>query len=583
MTRRVVILGGGVAGMSAAHELIERDFDVKVFERRVVAGGKARSIPAKGRNIAGLPGEHGFRFFPGFYRHLPDTMSRIPFGRQRNGVAANLVSTTDSELATKGKPPTIVPAHFPSTLQQLWKARHFFDFLRFGVTMADMAYFMDRLFILQASCEARRYEQWEYESWWDFSGASGRSPQYQQYLADGMTRKLVAARAREASARTMGYTTLQLLHNLTTPGATTDRLLNGPTSEVWIDPWLDHLRRRGVTYETNAKVLKFECHAGRVSSVTIQRGRNQQRVSADYYVAAVPVEVMKCLVEASPELENLDPRLGELRSLRTRWMNGIQFYLRHDVPLACGHTIYGDSPWSLTSVSQQQFWPTTPLAAMGNGACQGVLSVDISDWTTPGWLYGKPAGDCTTDEIKKEVWHQLKLHLNVGGKVVLDDANLLGSFLDPDIVPPNPRTKATVNLEPLLVNTCGSWYSRPEASTGIENLFLASDYVRTFTDLATMEGANEAARRAVNAILDVSGSERRRCAVWPLREPVALAPLRALDALRFRRRIPPGPCPPVDVETLEESVDCKDVLGDEQAAADSDAMSAAASAPPDAS
>jgi uncharacterized protein with NAD-binding domain and iron-sulfur cluster len=342
---------------------------------------------------------------------------------------------------------------------------------------------------------------------------------------------------------------------------------------------LDHLRRIGVAYHTNSKVVKFNCQAGRVSSVTVQRGRDQQMVTADYYVAAVPVEVMKCLVDASPELEKLDPRLGALRSLRTRWMNGIQFYLRRDVPLACGHTIFGNSPWSLTSISQHQFWPTTPLAAMGNGECQGVLSVDISDWTTPGWLYGKPAVDCSADEIKKEVWYQMKLHLNVGGKVVLDDANLLGSFLDPDILPPNPRTKASVNLEPLLVNTCGSWASRPEANTSIGNFFLASDYVRTFTDLATMEGANEAARRAVNAILDASGSGLARCAVWPLREPIAFAPLRALDALFFRRRTPPPPCPPAGVETLEESVDCRDVLDDEPAPADSGSASASSGTP----
>ena len=46
--------------------------------------------------------------------------------------------------------------------------------------------------------------------------------------------------------------------------------------------------------------------------------------------------------------------------------------------------------------------------------------------------------------------------------------------------------------------------------TRIPNLFLASDYVRTHTDLATMEGANEAARRAVNGILDATGSAAPR-------------------------------------------------------------------------
>jgi hypothetical protein len=47
-------------------------------------------------------------------------------------------------------------------------------------------------------------------------------------------------------------------------------------------------------------------------------------------------------------------------------------------------------------------------------------------------------------------------------------------------------------------------------------MFLAADYVRTDTDLACMEGANEAARRAVNALLDASSSQARRCQTWSL-------------------------------------------------------------------
>ena len=45
MSAKVIVLGGGVAGMSAAQELIERGFEVVVLERRDIAGGKARSIP----------------------------------------------------------------------------------------------------------------------------------------------------------------------------------------------------------------------------------------------------------------------------------------------------------------------------------------------------------------------------------------------------------------------------------------------------------------------------------------------------------------------------------------------------------
>jgi hypothetical protein len=62
--------------------------------------------------------------------------------------------------------------------------------------------------------------------------------------------------------------------------------------------------------------------------------------------------------------------------------------------------------------------------------------------------------------------------------------------------------------------------------------------VRTNTDLATMEGANEAARRAVNGILDASGSAEPKCRVWPLSEPVMFAPLRALDRILYAMRRP---------------------------------------------
>jgi hypothetical protein len=97
------------------------------------------------------------------------------------------------------------------------------------------------------------------------------------------------------------------------------------------------------------------------------------------------------------------------------------------------------------------------------------------------------------------------------------------------------------DAEPLLVNTIDSWASRPEAWTEIGNLFLASDYVRTHTDLATMEGANEAGRRAANAILDAVGSTAPRAAVFPLHEPWILAPFRAIDWVLYHLQGKPSP------------------------------------------
>jgi uncharacterized protein with NAD-binding domain and iron-sulfur cluster len=118
----------------------------------------------------------------------------------------------------------------------------------------------------------------------------------------------------------------------------------------------------------------------------------------------------------------------------------------------------------------------------------------------------------------------------------LEDATVLTWFLDPDIQFPAPNE--TTNAEPLLINTVGSLQNRPEATTAVSNLFLASDYVRTNTDLATMEAANEAARRAVNGLLDAAGSDSDRCEIWTLEEPEVFEPMKAYDRLRFEMGLP---------------------------------------------
>jgi uncharacterized protein with NAD-binding domain and iron-sulfur cluster len=543
---RVVILGGGVAGMTAAQELAERGFEVVVLERMDIAGGKARSMPVPRSGTEGrpdLPGEHGFRFFPAFYRHLPDTMRRIPFKRQPGGVLDNLVDATHIEIAQVGRRHVVVPAVFPTsprdvglvlraTLRNLVAGEP-------GLTTADVAYFTERLLTLAGSCRARREHEFEYQKWWTFSGAVHRSRPYQLFLADGLTRCLVAARAEEISARTAGFTLLQLLFGMAVPWGRTDRLLNGPTNEVWINPWLGYLRRLGVDYRFQTHVEAIHCDGTRIREVVATHNGVTAAVTGDHFISALPVEVMRHLV--TEEMRAAEPRLSRLDRLRTRWMTGVMYYLGDDIPLVRGHALYIDSPWALTSISQHQFWDRTYLRSRGNGDVSGILSVDVSDWNTPGEKHRKPASECSEAEIKEEVWYQLTRRVPE-----LDTARMVRCFIDSDIR--WRKTDHPVNLEPLLINTPGSWDARPKATLRIENLFLASDYVRTHTNLATMEGANEAARRAVNGILEVSGSREERCGVWPLREPDVFAPLRFVDSMRYRRRLPPRPAAGIELE-----------------------------------
>ena len=301
-------------------------------------------------------------------------------------------------------------------------------------------------------------------------------------------------------------------------------MLDAPTSEVWIDPWVAHLRSRGADVRLGAPVEALHLAGGRIAGAD---GRAGSAIQADHYVAALPVEVMRQL--ASPALRAAEPRLSGLDRLVTRWMNGVLFYLDRDVPLVNGHAIYIDSEWALTSISQKQFWPGVDLAQRGDGRVRGILSIDVSEWQRPGRAHGQ--GRAAAAPARRSS-RRCGASSRTISTAALDGVAVIDRFLDPAIVFPNPTGAA--NLEPLLVNTAGSWADRPDAVTRIPNLFLASDYVRTYTDLATMEAANEAARRAVNGILAATGSSAPRCEVWELREPRAFAAARALDRVRWK-------------------------------------------------
>jgi len=560
MNKKVAIFGGGVAGMSAAHELIHRGFQVEVYETLSIPGGKARSVPVPDSATEGrqpLPGEHGFRFFPAFYRHVTATMKEIPTANGKS-VFQNLQDTTRIEMARFDKPPIVMLAGFPRNLKDLEVILKDLFGTDTGISDADLAFFAERVWQIITSCSTRCMDEYEQMGWWEFIGAATRSKAYQNLLGYGLTRSLVAAQANLASTRTVGHILVLLLFTMLDPGISSDRVLNGPTNEAWIDPWRKYLEAKGVRYFLNAEASAIQCVGADIQSVSVTRNGVLEQVSADYYLMAVPVERMAnlinedmlkadpCLIDIQtlgwdPDLSKPDHQVPLGSTLYLGWMNGSQFYLYEDVPIIHGHAIYVDSPWALTSISQKQFWPNIDLSQYGDGKVKGILSVDISDWDHPGILYHLPAKECTHQQIIDEVWAQLKKSLNVDGQEILKDTNLHSSFIDPDIVfdpPHDPNTGKKHNTQPLLVNLVNSWTLRPNAYTRISNLFLASDYVKTNTDLATMEGANEAARRAVNSIIDASGASADYCRIWKLNEPVMFKIWRWVDSRRYAKGLP---------------------------------------------
>jgi uncharacterized protein with NAD-binding domain and iron-sulfur cluster len=546
--RSVAVFGGGMAGLTVAHELAERGFQVTVYEPTAL-GGKARSISAPGTGTGGrldLPGEHGFRFFPGFYQNIPDTMHRIPFGANPHGVFDNLVSTGGFRMALPGNEDLSFPTPFsPGTRWEMYNFDAIRNTLTAGFSLGtsippnELAVFVEKMVMFLTSSLERRNTEWDNVTWSQTLEAEGKSKAYREFVVSALTRSLVAARPDQASTRTIGQVGQAFLLNgagVVPAYGHLDRILNGPTNDAWINPWADLLRGMGVRFEMGKKLTDLEVGGGRITGAQVADGSGaRSSVHADWYVSAMPVE--RVVEVLTPQLIAADPRLELLRTLVVDWMVGIQYFMRTKNELSDGHVAFLGSPWALTSINQAQFWPGDFASKYGDGTVHDVLSIDISDWDTPGILYGKTAKQCTREEIAAETWAQMKASVNDGSRPMLRDEDVAQWFLDPG-VQWNAALGTNTNETPLLVNTVGSYPNRPEARTAIPNFFLSGDYVRTDIDLATMESANESGRAAANALLEEAGSTAPRAREYKLVEPAELAPLRAIDAERHRAGLP---------------------------------------------
>ena len=273
-------------------------------------------------------GEHGFRFFPGFYRHVFDTMKRTPMldeNLRETGrtVFDQLIAPPPTQLGIAGDSQfykldrdSKTPAGIAKNLR--WMSD------KLGFSIKDLLRYQTQLVKFATSSPERRrlYEDF---SWLEFVDAKSEygTPNPEGYLKPGSTKYslsgetllrelpqlLVAMSAEETDALTEAQTTLQLtLDDANTSEGDRDMMLNGPSSTAWLQHWRRYLSRQGVRFfighlshvrfdgDELVPVVKGDGPGGlpipeNPFNVYIEHGhRVRQEPTTDFYVLATPYQ-----------------------------------------------------------------------------------------------------------------------------------------------------------------------------------------------------------------------------------------------------------------------------------------------------
>jgi len=489
---KIVVVGAGISGLTVAHELVEKGFEVEVYEKGSVAGGMARST----RTAKGIPSEHSWRGYGPFYYNTYEIMSRIPIDRKLFDTEKN-----DRDIITyKGNRYDItefVPKHpggsvintllkSDKPLEKVWKeakvewhmknpyvmkllekykvgsrvppdvtdnlAQSGIDFKLLSneretttINIFDYPY-LAYIFVKYAIVNKRRQNKTKLiDVVWPLQESS------KDYILDYISGPGWGFDKNTISTNHFAFFVYESMYS----GNHSWQVMNQPTSEAWIDPWVEHLKTLGVTFHFNANMSKFSPDGIVVDGKTVR---------GDEYVLAIPPKIAK------PH-DQISFRLGFRKKISFE-KNNIAF-------------VFLDTDYNITFYPQDEFW--SPEVKLGPV---------VSLWSGT-IINGKNAVKLRPKELLTEIKRQFLQSKYIGE--LISEEDIVYEEIFEDWYWSESRGRL-VSKNPKWVNHVNEF--RELNTTEHPNVWKAGAHTKTTMDIWSMESAVESGKLASNLILE---------------------------------------------------------------------------------
>jgi hypothetical protein len=478
-TRNVIVIGGGIAGMTIAKEVVKQGLSVTILEAASRLGGKAGSDQNQNRN--GDWEDHGYHVFPGWYLNTRLLLEEV-------GAAKNLIDVDRTHFLLK--PPENATGNAPANKRNLITFYQFSGILALVKNYLSMTKLLSKIDALLAIFAAIDLlsERWSRREFLDRVSANGFL-QGRSYVTEKVAQlqQQTVLQASSIPSYEVSAMTIKLVIDYWVRNPKPFySFLNDSLQETFIRPFESYIlnlaERNGakITILTNWTVKRIVGGKSGVTGIEREGGGMREVGAADRVVLATPLEVTRLIVGADIyEAESgvtavrdneYRPVLGDLRHLETAPMAALTLYFKKKIPgIPKEHVNLYGSLLKTSFIDISQHWSS--LHNQGGT----VLDVIASDFVA---LQDLPH-DNMAELIIKDVLDYLQL-----GQSDVQDHSLHDNV-----------------HKPLFLNTVGCWDHRPRSRTMIQNLYIAGDYCQTVADLTTMESAIESGIRTASKLL----------------------------------------------------------------------------------
>ena len=478
--KRVVIIGGGLAGMVAAKELAKRDYRVVILEAGRELGGKARAprmselypedSPQDERRI-----DHGYHVFPMWYRNTRALLAEL-------GIAERLIPIRQFHFLRKGEFPSFVTTYEVSSVKNLLH-NLFHGIVPWTENLLSFFYLLD------LSCETFTDKGY-------LDRVSGVGFLRSRFYATESIANLHQQTVLQASAipyyECSAMTLQKLFRAWMRHPSPLYSILDGNLTDRFIEPFRTHLEALGVEIRLSTKVdgLLFATEDGSVGGLYMDAGTpdDLNNLMEDTVVLATPHDIALRLLSGAEEI----------------WFMDQVDALRQEESDADGHPEEGFGLLNMVHLT------SAPMAAFHARFTERIPGLPKEHVNLVGSRFGLSILDVAPHwGLEGTALDVISSHFEPLRHYAPEIAT---SYVWRELIEYVPALRGksftawqTHVEEPLFLNTVGAWRHRPVARTGIPNLFMAGDYCRTDADLTTMESAVLSGLNAAQAILARDG------------------------------------------------------------------------------
>jgi len=473
----IIIFGGGIAGLTVAHELIKKNLKILVVEKDNDFGGMARSNIEKNN----LPSEHSWRGYAPFYNNTFQLMKEIPYNTKT--VYDNLT----------------IPIEFYLLHDNIKEYRPKLSFNDYFILSTLGANY------LLSDKRREKYYTYQIEPFLKKNLSRDGYDMIINFITGpgyGMNKNEVSL------GHLFHFMNISIVHNnnhlhdndIKKYNHTTGwHVTNGPTNDVWINPWVKYLYKQGVDFANNMELVEIIHENNKIISTKVKQGTTIKILKArDYVIAINPYNSVDIFKKS-----NMDKHYNTF-SLLTNTTKSKQISFRIGInkninyPIQNIAFVMNDSEFNITWYPQEKHWTyKLPIKSLWSGT--------IIDFEKNGLLFNKTAELLNTDELKQEIIFQI-LRSKSFQKIIYDNNNFNITKEDIDYIEIWYEWDFINNKqEPKYekwVNNCNNEKFRPSQETEFENMFLSGSHTQTTIVIWSMEGAVESGKITANLILN---------------------------------------------------------------------------------